>query len=412
MKGFCQHIMTVPFPHELAMKTIFQILIFALGINMAGAQSNPESVLKRIAALSEALDDGGIAWLLAKARMQSWQAPPIPSPWHVEHVSTPEQKSVDIAAREFGKKLAEHLDGMSPKLRQLPADTPLHEETARMLELSEWCAATDGYGNLFLAQRSLDLGAVGVARLAANPDFPVKNIDNFLARLNPVWMDIETNQRVLNKDAGATVFMVSEREEMERTYGSGQRLLEEQRHPNLLAERQKTPQRWRLVETPAIKANLSFFAGVEFNQVRPATLVNLWNRNCHLLIINGLELQSVRNAKALVEFRRAIGEFSEKPVFTAEQLRDRERGAAESAKAGLKIVNMEDTYASPGAAAFALAWGNYLEKTYGSRGNAPANLHNLNAAAFQAYDEIKRGVFFDQDTANTKQYESLTKANP
>jgi hypothetical protein len=399
------------------MKTIIQILIVILGVSIANAQSNTKDEIKRIDAMNSALAGGGINGLLQKANEQSWRVPQIPSQWHVEHVSKPERKPVDIAARAFGKRLAQSLDQAAPSMQQLPAGEPLFNETARLLALSEWCAATDGYGNLFLAQRSLDIAAVGVARLAANLDFPIGQNDGLLARMNPTWMGIETNQRVLNQDAGAAIFMVLNRDEMERTYGSGQRLLAEQRNPSLFAERQKNSQQWRLFETPALKANLSFFDPAESSQAKPTvTLLTTWDLNWHGALVVGLELQSIRKAKALAGFRKAIGAFPEKPVFTAQQLRDRERGAAEAARAGLKVSNIEDSYSSPRAAAFALAWKSYLEKQGEDLGKLPPSRYNLDSSAFQAYDEVQRGEFFDRDTANMQQHEErmkkAEKANP
>jgi hypothetical protein len=114
----------------------------------------------------------------------------------------------------------------------------------------------------------------------------------------------------------------------------------------------------------------------------------------------------------LAEYRNAIGKFPEKPAFTPEELSKRDQEIADAAKRGVKIVPFENAYSSPRAAAFAQAWDNFLVKTYGSRGKAPAEIQNRDAPALQAYDEIERGEFFDQDTANTKQYEALTKAKP
>lgn len=394
------------------MKTIFQILAVVLGVGIVSAQSDTNNELKRIAAMNAALDDGGIAGLLGKANEQSWKAPRIPSQWHVEHVSKSEQKLVDLAAREFGKRLAKSLEKEALSMQRLPAGNPLSKQTELLLGLSEWCAATEGYGNLFLAQRCLDLAAVGVARLAANLDFPIERVESLLARTNPAWMSAEVNLRVLNQDAGALIFTSPNRDEMERILGAGRIRMRMARIPDVKADMESRKIAQTLPNLKAINDNLSFFEGVESSQVRPFTLVNLWDHNWHTGIIIGLELQSIQKAKYLKEFRKAIGSFPEKPVFTEKQLRERERGAAEAAKAGLKVTNMEDTYSSPMAAAFALAWKSYLETTGEDLGKLPSSRYNLDTGAYQAYDEVQRGVFFDRDTANMKQYESLTKTNP
>jgi hypothetical protein len=126
----------------------------------------------------------------------------------------------------------------------------------------------------------------------------------------------------------------------------------------------------------------------------------------------GLELQSIQKAKALAEFRQAIGKFPEKPVFTAEELRERDQGNAEAKKRGLKVTNMEDTYSSPMAAAFAQAWKNYLEKHGEDLGKVSSSRSNLDVSAFQAYDEVKRGVFLDQDSQQIKLVEPKRTSNP
>lgn len=395
------------------MKTSYLVIVSLLCINaIANAQNNYNKELERIAFMDAALSSGGIAGLLDEVERQSWKAPVIPSRWHTENVSLTERKPIDIDARELGKKLAKLLDESASKIQKLTVGKELYEMTVRLLDLSEWCASTDGYGNLLLAQRSLDIGAVGVARLAVDLSFPEERIDSLLSRMNPTWMSAHTSQKILNNDAGAKIFESSDREEMTRTYGSGYRFLQEERNPSLLVQRQKNPQQWHLVKSEEIMSNLSFFDKVRIGQVRPVTLVRLWNDNWHLRIITGLELQSVRKAKALAAFRSAIGEFPEKPVFTEKQLRERERGAAAAAKAGLKVVSMEEIYASPQEAGFAQAWDNHLVETFGSRVDAPEEMQNLDSTAFQAYHEVQSGIFYDRDTANRKHYEATTQANP
>lgn len=395
------------------MKTSYLVIASLLCINVvAHAQSSYDKELERIVFIDAALSSGGIVGLLDEVERQSWKAPVIPSQWHAENVSPAESKPIDIAARELGRKLAQLLDESALRIQKLTVGKGLYEKTVRLLILSEWCASTDGYGNLFLAQRSLDIGAVGVARLVTDLGFPEETIDSLMNRMNPPWMSADTCQKILNDDAGAKIFESSDREEMARTYGSGYRFLQEERNPDLRVQRQKNPQQWNLVKSQEIMSNLSFFDKVRTSQVRPVTLVSLWDDNWHLRIITGLELQSVRKAEALAAFRSAIGEFPGKPAFTEEQLRERERGAAVAAKAGLKVVSMEEVYSSPQAAGFAQAWDNYLVETFGSRVDAPEKMQNLDSTAFQAYNEVRRGIFYDQDTANRKHYESISKVNP
>ena len=138
--------------------------------------------------------------------------PHIPSQWHVEHVSTPKEKPVDVAARTFGKALALRVSDEAATMQQSPADEPLFAATVRLLDLSEWCGLLEGYGNVFLAQRCFVLAAVGGARLSADLDFSIHKIDRLLGRMEPAWMSPEANLRILNKDAGAVIFTTPDRE--------------------------------------------------------------------------------------------------------------------------------------------------------------------------------------------------------
>jgi hypothetical protein len=383
------------------MKKLFQLLAAVLCAHCALAQDSITAELNRIAAMNAALDGGGIDGFLDQARREAWRVPHIPSQWHVEHVSKPEEKPVDVASRAFGKAVALRLSDESAMMQQMPAEEPLFAATVRLLDLSEWCSSLEGYGNAFLAQRCLDLAAVGVARLSADLDFPIQKVDRLLGRMEPAWMSPEANLRILNKDAGAVIFTTPDREEMERIYGSGYRLLAEQRDPALVENRKKSPYKWQLIESPEIRDNLAFFDRLEAGQLGPRTLVNTWDQKLHSAFVVGLGLQTIGKARALVEFRKRIGAFPEKVVFTAEELRDRERGRTEAAKAGLKITNMEDTYASPMAAAFAQAWRRYLESETSNIGNLPQQRQNLDSAAFQAYSEVRQGKFLDQDSQQT-----------
>jgi hypothetical protein len=392
------------------MKSMLSLLMLFQLLPLVQAQGQDE--MSRITAMRSIVESGDLRSFVDQAKRNGWTAPHIPSQWHVENASSPNRKSIELAARGLGKAFAKQFADIAPSMQTMVADERLSAVTLMLLDLSDWCATTEGYGNVLLAQRCLDLAAVGVARLTANLDFPVERCQALLVRTNPSWMSATMAVRVLNKDAGAEVFTTTDRAEMERIYASGQRLLAEQRNPQLLAERQRNPRGLRLIETPAIKANLSFFDGVEIGQVKPLTLINLWDKSWHLRIINGLELQSIQKAKGLAEFRRLIGKFPDKSFFSSEQLQKIEQWSREFSEKNkiTRVVTSVGVFDSLEKAAFAHAWSTYLEKTYGYQAKAPSELHNLDARAFQAYDEVQRGVFFDQDTANARQYEELSKA--
>ena len=69
---------------------------------------------------------------------------------------------------------------------------------------------TPGYGNVLLAQRARDLAAVGVARLAADLDFPLEKIFPLALRLRPAGPCGGSGAHILNQEAGADIFRMAD----------------------------------------------------------------------------------------------------------------------------------------------------------------------------------------------------------
>ena len=315
-------------------------------------------------------------------------SPRLPSQWSVEHRSGKDERGkVDLAGREFGRKLAVQLDAVASALQDLPPGDSLNRQALLLCDLSDWCASTPGYGNLFLAQRCLDLAAVGLARLTASLDFPLAECEKLAARMSPAWMSVEARARTLNDDAGTNLFAVGGTQaEMEKTWGSGGFLMREKRS-GIHRPQGQEPGRG-FAETPTLKANLDFFERDE-PSAEPLTLVHSWNSKRYERIVNGLELQNVNKALALLRFRSVVGRFPENPEFSEEQLRRHEQAVAEAAKHGIRVSRMDEGQPT-GKAAFEQAWD--------QRPNKDAQSHTLYASAWQAYIEVKTGQFLDQDT--------------
>ena len=145
----------------------------------------------RIAVLNRALQDGGVTGLLAVVSDHRWDAPWIPSKWHVENrIKDGERVKVADAGRDFGFRLAKHLESVAEQFQSLPPGEELCSLSLRMCDLSDWCASTDGRENLFLARRCLDLAAVGLGRVTASLDFPLEKCQILAARMSPQpdWM--------------------------------------------------------------------------------------------------------------------------------------------------------------------------------------------------------------------------------
>ncbi len=352
------------------------------------ARANDAAEMDRIHSLDAALQKGGLSELLNVARQHQWQAPCMPSKWSVEHRSgSDEQDKVDLAGREFGRELAVQLVAVAPVLQDLTPGDELNQQANLLCDLSDWCASTPGYGNLFLAQRCLDLAAVGLARLTASLDFPLAECETLAARMSPTWMSVEARARTLNYEAGTNLFAVGGTQaEMNNTWSSGGFLMRQnQSSASRLSDQKPGP---GFVESPTIMANLDFFENYELN-ADPLTLVRTWDAKRYERIVNGLELQNVNKALALLKFRMVIGSFPEKIEFSQEQIQARDTERAAYAKMGINVGSMYDNMA-PGAAAFLYSWDQRKDKN-------PRD-HNLDARAWQAYSEVKSGQFLDQDT--------------
>lgn len=353
------------------------------------AQAEEPVELQRIHDLDVALQQGGVSGLFTTVQQHPWPAPRMPSKWSVENRPNPtDKRKVDLSGREFGRKLAVQMEAVAPSLQEMSPGFDLNRQAHLLCDLSDWCASTSGYGNLFLAQRCLDLAAVGLARLTASMDFPLTECERLAARMTPAWMDVATRARTLNDEAGTNIFAVGGTQaEMEKTWGSGGFLMREKR-AGIARPQGKEPGRG-FVETAALEANLAFFEDDAEPRAVPLTLVRSWNSKRYERIVNGLELQNVNKALALLKFRSVVGRFPEKPQFTTEQLQRQEEEITAYAKMGIKASRMYEGMPS-GKAAFGQAWDDRKDKN-------PQD-HNLDAPAWQAYNEVKTSHFLDQDT--------------
>lgn len=177
--------------------------------------------LERIAALTTVLERSGIPSLLTSVAEQRWRAPEIPSRWNLENRSPLERGPIDRAARDLGKALALHLKDLAPRLQDTPADSSLNDLGHQLCDLAEWCGRTDGYGNVLLATRCIDLAAVAAARLTANLDFEAAKAETLINRLVEPWRAGDYRIRVLNREVGAEVFTSESQDEISRTWGIG-----------------------------------------------------------------------------------------------------------------------------------------------------------------------------------------------
>lgn len=359
--------------------------------------------------MTQAATELSLADLSVTIGANRWSAPIICSKWNIDHEQrTQEERESAVALRAYGLVLARRLDEWANDMLVQTNVEATARDSANLLDLSDWLATSHGYGNLILASRCQDIAVVGLGRLVVDLAYPLGSVSSMVARLDAPWRLPDARSAVLNGDAGATLFaeLPKDRDQAQRqreeTWQNGELLRLQKGNPRakavfegknvsgfeavsqMIAGRPAKP-----VETPVVLENLDFFGDDALSrQPRPWTTVSLWDSKQHRLPALGMDSANHRYLKALPTFRQYVKEFPQRIVTTPEQeaAAKAEREAAE--EDGIRIVSFEASYSTPGAAAFAKAWGPYA--TSGTR--------TLDAAAWQAYSAITSGQFVDADT--------------
>jgi hypothetical protein len=318
-------------------------------------------------------------------------APSMPSRWHIEKVAGADRRPAEEAASALGRTLAQRAAEAAPKMQALPPGDELLRQTASLCDLADWCAMTPGYGNVLLAQRARDLAAVGVARLAADLDFPLEKIFPLALRLRPAGPGAAERQRILNQEAGADIFRMADQGDLEATWAAGARLLTESRPPDL---------RRGGGEMPLLRANLAFFSDEPPGPDEPVTLTAMWTRKWHKQLVDGLESRSAAQAVAIVEFRRVTGRFPLQ-LMAASSAPDRATTSALSAARGFPLVLPEQS--TPlGQRAFEQAWQLSQGTAAAPRSGLRGRQAHVPVLAWAAFEAVRQGVFLDHDTASER----------
>ncbi len=350
--------------------------------------------------MEAALEDwnGGLSKFVRVAQMYHWQAPRIPSKWSVERrPGSEEQQKASLAGRNFGEKLADKLRVISFRLQDPKIRLKLMSRHTHLLcDLSDWCASTPGYGNLFLAQRCLDVAAVGLARLVACPDFPLADCEKLALRMTPTWMSVEARSRVLNDEVGTNLFAVEgTQENMEKIWEAGSYLMRKKKVGEI--ELKEKEPGCGFIDISKLKANLDFFEDDNESNKMPLTVFRLLDSKRHALIVRGLDLENVDKALTILAFRSVTGQLPEDSEFTEEQLSRYEEVVAQAVKYGITMGRMKGVVVDS-------------EQVLDQRSNKGSRQgHALYAVAWQAYNEVKSGKFFDQDTREKRSNKLLGK---
>ena len=386
------------------MKTKTITIIYMLGTLSAFAAGDVDA--DATARMSVSLHRGGVEELMISVREGSWTAPSIPSKWFAENrIEDTGKRRLAQAARDFGRQIGIHLEKLAQEQQTLPTGDTLHRRTLLLCDAGEWCGETEGYGNIFLARRFLDLAAIGLARLTASTNFPLSRCEALAARMTPSWLGMAYRLQVLNYEAGTNLFvnagMTNQELDWQWSIGWSMRTMTVKK---TTGQRIEAPNP-AFVNLNAFTNNLDYFTYNE-NPESPVTLLRSWDYRQHRFIAMGLELQSVDKAIELLRFRTIIGQFPKNFVRSEKDRLQLERDIIEAAKWGAKMTPMENSSSfDPLKEAFRRAWLN--------RPNRKPSEDNRYTLALQAYREVNGGIFFDRDTAeiaNFNQQQEMMKA--
>jgi len=320
---------------------------------------------------------------LSGASKEGWNPPPIYSHWHIENVATNAERPTMEAAREFGKAVAIKIAADTQRLPFPQTTAEARRFSNSYLDLADWLNKSEGYGNIILGSRCLDIAAVGVGCCVLDPAFPEKDLSRLLSRLRPRWLEPQARKEILNEEAGTPLFSVGENhgesnlvETINRIWQTGQTQVLEKRNPSLKAIRIKQQEERSAsaktqknqpapevsyFDRPEILANLPFFTDDSLSG--STATVAMWDKKQHGQVVAALESANVAKVEALAKFREKVGGFPTNFV-------------------------VKHPFYTGGKAAFDLAW----------RPHATEKTRLLSVTAWQAYDELKHGTFLDQET--------------
>lgn len=331
--------------------------------------------------MTEALTVNSPAAFLSAIESNRWSPPLIHSKWYVDMMADQSARHREVQARDFGKLMAERLDGWSNDLRNSKTSDEIAHLVKNLIDLSDWIATANGYGNLLLAFRCDDVASVGLGKLAIDLEFPFAVVHGLVARLQAPWQSALPRAQMLNDEAGSAYFDITGNDA-----ATIQDLLVEtwqDAQSNVRAQeiRQQSP---RLIEPavgaayfdgedPSINAmrealdshpplpadQMAFFTDTPTASYpeRPWSTVRLWDIKRHSFFVGGdLESPNLRKLNALLMFREHVGSFPERLALTDEQVASQEAEIADAAKRGIQIVPADKAYGSARKAAFSFAW--------------------------------------------------------
>ena len=355
----------------------FLFCVFAVGAAIAE---------NRITDFSSALKNGGVSDLLQVAKSSGYAPPRIPLKWHLEHrAATNAEKQQATKSRELGFEIVAAIEDERRIQCDSFADETLFKQAIMLLDFSDWCVGTAGWGNMLLAHECLELAAVASIRLTANTNFPIEKCEQIVSRLSPKWMDARARAAVLNNEAGTNLFalaFVESTAELDMACGAGWFLMEFANKKPLPGFRM--PPNKSLI-TDVAKSNLDFFVESPFSPNFESLRVS-WDYRMFERFRGGFGDNIYRDAEDIVDFRKTIGFFPEKFIRTDAEQRQLEEGIKAYAKLGIKVTPEEESPSfDPIHEAFKQTWYKRPNRTRGDE-NGYVN-------AFWAYKKVVSGAY-------------------
>ncbi len=359
------------------MKYCIALVFVLLTWSAPAVEEDLTAQLVRQHQLNNSIKEKGIVAFLSRAVESGWSAPIIHSKWKVDRIPPNEsvRRQLAVASRTFGHEVAIQLLTQAEFMLSNATSEQLLERSHILFQLADWLTKAEGYGNWFLADRCHDIASVGIAKATYDLTFPVRTIEPLFDRFTVEWRKGSYRSRVLNNEAGQSIFPNDGNGGLFEKWGTGQREFYawRLRAENAAVAGGKRSEAEIETSLGSVPESISFFADSAPSMRKPPTLVHCWDLKWHEgIIIGGGEGLNVRLAKALLTFRKNVGDFPTEPKK--------------------KATGGED----PARAAFRQAWDQFRAPD-----NAPIN--SVYGGAFSAFKLLRDGRFEDRDTSASRE---------
>jgi hypothetical protein len=309
--------------------------------------------------------------LLEIAHRNQWKMWALHSEWAIARMPVGEDKLVAERAAAFGGALSRQLDRLALALRS-PVANRQDEQTAFWLaELSRWIASSHGSGNALLAERSLDLATLPLARLVLNGETTASRLQEYRTILTPDWAGVVYRAEVLNAESGRRVFdPKGTSEELTSAYEreAGASVWK------MLAKAGLNPDSNPLLKSlphPDSAQDQTGFFEHEDLPAQPTTTNILGMKNAGM-VAAGLADGNARDLLALIDYRLRAGHLPDVP-----QGKEASRVFDDAWKAQLTLAELKND-----------------------------ELRTLGGTAGRAFERIKTGQFIDQDSFYSRRSEN------